>query len=134
MDETTSGNGAGRTGPAASTALPDTHAAGELESLRAELDRIDNELLDSVRARIEVCTRIAVVKRRYAIPMMQPRRVGVVQEHARTYALSHDLSPDFLRELYDLLIAETCRVEDTIIDASESTDLLGVRVRAVGRD
>ncbi|MFC9789547.1 chorismate mutase family protein [Rhodococcus sp. NPDC127528] len=129
MDDTTGRNGADRTDSAAAAAVPDVHAEGELESLRAELDRIDNELLDSVRARIEVCTRIAVVKRRYAIPMMQPRRVGAVHEHARTYALSHDLSADFLRNLYDLLIAETCRVEDVVIDGTESSDALGMRVR-----
>ncbi|MFD1813676.1 chorismate mutase family protein [Rhodococcus gannanensis] len=88
----------------------------ELANLRTELDGIDDRLLEQVRARIEVCTRIAQVKRRHAIPMMQPRRVGAVHEHARAYALDHDISPQFLRELYDLLIAETCRVEDLIID------------------
>lgn len=87
----------------------------ELEDLRAELDGIDDRLLDDVRARIEVCARIAVVKRRQAIPVMQPRRVGAVHEHARSYALEHGLSPSFLHDLYDLLIAETCRVEDQII-------------------
>ncbi|MFF0813648.1 chorismate mutase family protein [Rhodococcus sp. NPDC003318] len=89
----------------------------ELEDLRSELDGIDDQLLDSVRQRIEVCTRIAVLKRRHDIPVMQPRRVGAVHEHARSYALDHDLSPQFLRDLYDLLIAETCRVEDRIVAA-----------------
>lgn len=89
----------------------------ELEHLRAQLDGVDDELLDNVRARIEICTRIAVLKRRHDIPVMQPRRVGAVHEHARSYALDHDLSPQFLRELYDLLIAETCRVEDRIVAA-----------------
>ncbi len=87
----------------------------ELEDLRAELDGIDDRLLDDVRARIEVCARIAVVKRRYAIPVMQPKRMGVVHEHAHAYALDHGLSPSFLHSLYDLLIAETCRVEDRIV-------------------
>lgn len=87
----------------------------ELADLRAELDGIDDRLLDDIRARIEVCTRIAHVKRRHAIPVMQPRRVGAVHEHAHDYALDHDLSPSFLHELYDLLIAETCRVEDEIV-------------------
>lgn len=87
----------------------------ELEDLRAELDGIDERLLDDVRARIEVCARIAAVKQRYAIPVMQPQRVGAVHAHARTYALDHRLSPSFLRDLYDLLIAETCRIEDRIV-------------------
>ncbi|TQF68326.1 chorismate mutase family protein [Rhodococcus spelaei] len=134
MDDTNGRNGAGRTDRTIHREVSAPHAHDELESLREELDRIDGQLLDSVRDRIDVCARIAVVKRRSAIPMMQPRRVGAVHEHARSYAQRHDLSVDFLRNLYDLLIAETCRVEDAIIDAVEPPDELGVRVRAVGGD
>ncbi|MGW0041871.1 chorismate mutase family protein [Rhodococcus sp. NPDC003348] len=94
----------------------------ELEGLRAELDGIDDRLLDDIRARIEICSRIALVKRRHAIPMMQPRRVGAVHEHAHSYALDHDLSPQFLHDVYDLLIAETCRVEDQIIAVPTAED------------
>ncbi len=91
-------------------------SARELADLRAELDGIDDRLLEDVRARIEVCTRIAVIKRKYEIPVMQPLRVGAVHEHAHRYALDHDVSPKFLHDLYDLLIAETCRLEDLIVD------------------
>jgi len=45
----------------------------------------------------------------------------VVHEHAHRFALDHDLSPDFLHELYDQLIAETCRVEDRIVDSAQMT-------------
>ncbi|TYQ09544.1 UNVERIFIED_ORG: chorismate mutase [Gordonia westfalica J30] len=91
----------------------------ELAGLRAELDKIDNRLLDDVRARIEICTRIAYLKERHAIPVMQPRRVGAVHDHAHRYALDHGLSPQFLHDLYDLLISETCRVEDLIVATDE---------------
>ncbi|WP_376740287.1 chorismate mutase family protein [Gordonia paraffinivorans] len=96
-------------------------AKRDLDALRAQLDRIDDRLLEDVRARIEVCMSIAHLKRRYSIPVMQPQRVGVVHEHAHRFALDHDLSPDFLHELYDLLIAETCRVEDRIVDSAQMT-------------
>lgn len=94
----------------------------ELEALRAELDGVDNRILDDVRERIQVCVRIAEVKRRNAIPMLQPHRMGFVHERARSYALGHELSPDFFRALYELLISETCRVEDLIIDSSDTSD------------
>ena len=92
----------------------------QLSSLRRELDAIDRRLLESVRERIDVCTRVASVKREFDIPMMQPGRVGVVQERAREFARAHNMSEDFLAALYDLLIGEACRVEHLIIDA-EST-------------
>ena len=93
----------------------DDPTARELQALRTELDGIDDRLLEDVRARIEVCTRIAELKRRHAIPVMQPRRVGAVHEHAHRFAVDHDLSTDFLHALYDLMISETCRVEDLIV-------------------
>ncbi|SDU21338.1 chorismate mutase family protein [Gordonia westfalica] len=105
----------------------------ELGHLRAELDDIDDRLLEDVRARIEVCTRIAHLKERPAIPVMQPRRVGAVHEHAHRYALDHGLSPQFLHDLYDLLIAETCRVEDLIV-ATEELRTNGVPVGHEGPD
>lgn len=95
------------------TEEPDT----QLTSLRAELDAIDARLLENIRDRIEVCSRVALVKREFDIPMMQPDRVGVVQERARDFARAHALSEDFVVGVYELLIGEACRVEDLIIDA-----------------
>lgn len=91
-----------------------------LISLRRELDAVDGRLRECIRERIDVCSRVAEVKRDFDIPMMQPGRVGVVQESARAYAREHGLSEDFLSAVYELLIAEACRVEDLIIDADST--------------
>ncbi len=87
----------------------------DIEVLRAELDGIDMRLLDTLRARIECCVDIARVKRAQNIPMMQPHRIGVVQRRAAEYGEQHGIAREFLRQLYELIIAETCRVEDEII-------------------
>ncbi|WP_305091450.1 chorismate mutase family protein [Prescottella sp. R16] len=86
-----------------------------LTGLRAELDAIDARLLEAVRDRVDVCVRIAEVKRRDRIPMMQPHRVDAVHARAERFAREHGLSPEFVSVLYDVLIAETCRVEDVVI-------------------
>jgi len=52
--------------------------------------------------------------------MMQPQRIGVVQQRAAEFAASHGVSGSFLKELYDLIIAETCRLEDKIIGSAAS--------------
>ncbi|MDH6281130.1 chorismate mutase family protein [Prescottella agglutinans] len=97
-----------------------TIAADEpgLERLRAELDAIDGRLLEDIRARIDVCIRIGEVKRRQRIPMMQPQRVGLVQARAEQFAHENGLSPEFLSRLYDVMIAETCRIEDDVIGSN----------------
>jgi 4-amino-4-deoxychorismate mutase len=102
--------GAPLTSPAGSDA-----AAGELDRLRAQLDALDQVLLDTVRDRIRCCVRIGDVKRRHRVPMMQPHRIAIVQERAASYAAEHGIDAKFLQRLYDLLIDETCRVEDLVI-------------------
>lgn len=91
-----------------------------LDALRARLDGIDNELLDQVRRRIGCCVDIAHYKREHGVPMMQPERVRLVHDRAARYGALHGLDPAFLRRLYQLIIDETCRVEDTIIGATGS--------------
>jgi chorismate mutase len=90
-------------------------AAEDLERLRAQLDSLDQVLLDTVRDRIRCCVRIADVKRRHGVPMMQPHRIAIVHERAAAFAAEHGVDPTFLNRLYDLIIDETCRVEDLVI-------------------
>ena len=86
-----------------------------LEALRAELDRIDAEFLAALGARVDVCRSIAHYKREHGVPMMQPHRIGVVQQRAARFADANGLDLTFMRELYDLIIGETCRIENLII-------------------
>lgn len=94
--------------------------AGDLtiEILRERLDRIDERFLEELRARIEICIEIAHFKRENSVPMMQPHRINLVHERAEKFGAEHGLSQEFLHELYDLVIAETCRVEDLVIGAA----------------
>jgi chorismate mutase-like protein len=92
-----------------------------LETLRAELDRIDAEFLAALGARVDVCRSIAHYKREHGVPMMQPHRIGVVQQRAARFAEANGLDLTFMRQLYDLIIGETCRIEDLIIDAAEGS-------------
>ncbi|WP_432133491.1 chorismate mutase family protein [Streptomyces sp. bgisy154] len=89
-----------------------------IEDLRAELDAIDERLLEQLRARIEKCVEIGHFKREHDVPMMQPHRIGVVHERAARYGERHGIDQTFLRRLYDLVIEETCRVEDRVIGRS----------------
>jgi chorismate mutase-like protein len=96
-------------------------AAEDIEQLRAQLDALDHVLLDTVRDRIRCCMRIAEVKRRQGVPMMQPQRIALVQQRAAAYGAEHGIDAQFLHRLYELIIGETCRVEDLVIaDADDA--------------
>jgi chorismate mutase-like protein len=86
-----------------------------LENLRSELDQIDVRLLEVLRERIETCVRIADHKRRHDVPMMQPHRIGIVQERAARFGAEHGIDQQFLHTLYEVIITETCRVENLVI-------------------
>ncbi|OYD68953.1 chorismate mutase family protein [Rhodococcus sp. OK302] len=94
----------------------------DLEQFRRELDAIDASLLETVRERLLLCQQIGEWKRVSNVPMMQPGRVHLVQERARQFALRHDLSPEFFESLYKLLISETCRLEDLVIDGQATEE------------
>ncbi|MFJ6610271.1 chorismate mutase family protein [Streptomyces sp. NPDC091289] len=93
------------------------HPASEatIEDLRAQLDAIDERLLQELRNRIELCVEIGHFKRERNVPMMQPHRIGIVQARAARFGDQHGIDQEFLRRLYELIIEETCRVEDLII-------------------
>ena len=93
-------------------------AVAELEQLRSKLGAIDESLLDQLRERLECCVQIAEVKKANGVPMIQPHRIGVAQERANRYAKEHGINEEFLRKLYDVIIEETCRLEDLVIGAS----------------
>jgi chorismate mutase-like protein len=93
-------------------------ALTQIEAQRAQLDRIDVRLLDTIRERLECCAEIGRVKREGGVPMMQPQRIGIVQRRAASYGDAHGIDRDFLRRLYELIIAETCRIEDQVIGAA----------------
>jgi chorismate mutase-like protein len=86
-----------------------------LEELRAKLGGIDESLLDQLRRRIECCEEIARVKKAHGVPMMQPHRIGVAQDRAAQYGEEHGISQEFLRRLYDVIIEETCRIEELVM-------------------
>ncbi len=87
-----------------------------LEELRAQLDGIDERLLHLVHERIELIVRIAEHKREHGVPMMQPHRVNAKQERAAAFAVENGLDPSYLLRLYELIIEESCRVEDEVIE------------------
>lgn len=91
-----------------------------LERMRSDLDHVDQRLLEALRDRLDCCRRIARHKRRHGVDMMQPARIGVVHDRAERFGRQHDLDPAFLHRLYDVIIDETCRVEDLIIDEPAS--------------
>ncbi len=88
-----------------------------LEPYRRRLDGLDDEIARLLGERFEVCRQIARYKLAHAIPMMQPDRVAIVRDRYLARGAEANLPEDFSGDLFELLIAATCREEDELMAA-----------------
>lgn len=91
-------------------------AANGLEPFRRRLDEIDNQIAKLLGERLDICREVAVYKSEHEIPMMQPDRVKIVRERYLSRGAEAGLPEDFSADLFELLIATTCRLEDELMD------------------
>lgn len=90
-----------------------------LETYREQLDQLDDRIVELISQRLSVCQNVARFKKAHGIKMMQPQRVEIVKARAADRALANGLDEQFIRQLYTLMIAEACRLEDAIIDSEQ---------------
>ncbi|HYC82807.1 MAG TPA: chorismate mutase [Solirubrobacterales bacterium] len=94
-------------------------AANGLQPFRDRLDVIDDEIARLFGERFQICREVAVYKSEHEIPMMQPNRVEIVRQRYLDRGEQATLPPDFTGDLFDLLIAATCREEDILMERLE---------------
>ena len=87
-----------------------------LEPFRRRLDLIDEEIAALLGERFRICREVAVYKSENEIPMMQPERVEEVRQRYLDRGAAVELPAEFSAELFDLLIAATCKAEDELMD------------------
>ena len=87
-----------------------------LEPFRRRLDAIDDEIARLLGERLQICREVAIYKSEHEIPMMQPERVKLVRQRYLDRGAEHELPAEFTADLFDLLIATTCRLEDELMD------------------
>jgi chorismate mutase-like protein len=88
-----------------------------LEPFRARLDAIDARIVSLLGERFEVCREVARYKSEHEIPMMQPQRVEQVRARYLARGEQAGLPSDFTGELFEILIAATCKLEDELMQA-----------------
>jgi chorismate mutase len=86
-----------------------------LNEFRQQLNELDDRIVELIAKRIAICRQVAQYKQQNGIPMMQPTRVEQVKNRCADKAAQRAVDPDFIRSLYSLIIDETCRIEDEII-------------------
>ena len=91
-----------------------------LEPFRERLDHIDEQIAQLLGERFDVCREVARYKREHDVPMMQPERVSQVRARYLRRGAEVNLPAEFVAELFEVLIAATCKLEDELMYAASS--------------
>ena len=75
-----------------------------IEALRAEINRIDEQIIDLVARRQQLAARMAQVKMSDGLPIHDERRTHEVLENAFNYAVEKNINPVFVRKIFGILI------------------------------
>ncbi len=86
----------------------------EIAPLRIEIDRLNDEILDKIRERVEVALRIAEVKKRHGVPIVDRGREEKVLDHVGGRAAERGLDPAAVRRVFREII-------DLCVEAEEKT-------------
>jgi chorismate mutase len=86
----------------------------EIAPHRAEINRLNAEIIERLAERIEAARAIAVVKRRHGMPVVDAARERVVIDKARVQAQARGLDPDGAERVFRAIIDLCVEAEEHI--------------------
>ena len=91
----------------------------QIAEARQRIDSIDQQLMQLLETRFRCCLAVGELKRRYDRPVMQPSRVQEVTDRAAAAGAARGMSPEFARQMWQLIIDEACRMEHDLMEAEQ---------------
>ena len=76
----------------------------EMEKLRREINRLNDEILDKLAERVEVAVSISAVKRRHGRPIVDRGREEKVYEQIRRLARERSLDDEGVEQIFREII------------------------------
>jgi chorismate mutase / prephenate dehydratase len=95
----------------------------DLETLRSDIERIDQEILDALRRRMDLADDIARAKLAAASPFRDPRREDLVLRKVREAAAAHGLDPHEIERIYRLLMDMSVARQQALLQRMDTTPL-----------
>lgn len=93
---------------------PEPDAKAELEPLREEIDGIDTEVVRLLARRMRVATEIKKIKLQSGTATFDPAREERLKARIADMASEQGLSPDFALGLYEQILVESKRIQDSL--------------------
>jgi chorismate mutase len=82
-----------------------------LNWFRAEIDEADDQLWQTIAERMDISRRIGAYKHQHNITPLQPERFRQIVEKRIAWAKENQLPQEFVEQLFDLIHAESLRVQ-----------------------
>jgi len=86
----------------------------EIAPLRDEINRLNEKILEKIWERVKVALRIAAVKKRHGVPIVDRGREETVLDHVGGLAADRGLDPVAVRRVFREII-------DLCVEAEEKT-------------
>lgn len=83
----------------------------DLQSLREEIDQLDEQLWEVIGKRADVVRQIGEWKRQHGEQVIQPERWQEVLQHCQSVADKHGLSETMVHEVMEAIHNESVRIE-----------------------
>ncbi|GMA62519.1 chorismate mutase [Alicyclobacillus fastidiosus] len=99
----------------------ETWASG-IGAYRAEIDGIDEKVIEAIALRFAAARKIAELKGKWAKPVVQIERARQVEQSYIELGSHLSLSKEFMSRLYHLIHEETCRVEADIVRLQQASE------------
>jgi chorismate mutase-like protein len=86
----------------------------DLESMRREIEEVDDDIVALLGARFAIIERIGKLKARNDVPIVILERIEAVKQRAAEKGLDYDLNPAFIEKLFQLIIDEAIAREEAL--------------------
>ena len=83
----------------------------DLQSLRTEIDQLDEQLWEIIGKRADVVRQVGEWKRQHGEQVIQPERWQQVLQHCQTLAERYGLSEAVVHEVMEAIHKESVRIE-----------------------
>jgi chorismate mutase len=94
-----------------------------LQSLRARVDTVDDELLQALMNRMQLIEQIGAYKKTNGLTIFQLNRWEEILKRQKTHAAQMGLSTIFIEKLYELIHAESIRIQTKLFESNDLKEL-----------
>ncbi len=88
----------------------------DLKALRNQIDSLDNELIDVLAKRMNVCMDVGIYKKEHGVSIVQSDRFKEILENRSKEAKEKGLDENFVKQIMILVHDESVRLQKAILE------------------